>query len=82
MYFNSYRYLDVDSNEELGILQTGNISNIEIYKDSFDNKLDDKIEYSNEMIKVPNLIGKYILLVRINYDGKDFCDYYVGLNIK
>ncbi len=80
--FNAYRYLDVTSNQILGILQSGNISNIEIYKDSFENKLNEVIEFNNSMIKVPNLKGKYVLVIKINYEGKDFCDYYVGLNIK
>ncbi len=80
--FNAYRYLDVTSSQILGILQSGNISNIEIYKDSFENKLNEVIEFNNSMIKVPNLKGKYVLVIKINYEGKDFCDYYVGLNIK
>lgn len=80
--FDAYPALDVIKNAKIIVLSPLNITSIEIYENSFENKYNQNIDYTSEYINAPSTSGQYIYKVHATLLETQECDYYFRLIVK
>ena len=79
--FNAYKYVIAEMDEDINFSTVYDMVSLKIYKDSFDNRLDIKLDYDLEHFICELDSGRYVVEIN-SKDNDNTVTYYFGLKVK